>query len=212
MCVSPSQVCVCVSLSAAYKMTSWSIKDASMEIWKVATHPPDIHKRWKARLIVCLSMLVLAFVGLIIMNLHAKTYWFYSRIMAALYAILSIWLFWYLNRGQHKVTRSTIWHQLLHWIGLLFAIYLISIFVSTGVMGTTQAGLVTLTLLALTIFLAGVYTDISFILIGITLAIFAACAALIEAYLSVFMIPVILISAFIIFLIIHHEKRKAEKA
>lgn len=165
------------------------------------------HKRWKARLYVCLTMLVLAFIGLIIMDLHSKTYWLYSRIMAVLYAILSLWLFWYLHRGEHKVHASTIWHQMLHWLGLLLAVYLTSIFVSTGVMGTTQAGLVTLTLLALTIFLAGVYTDTSFMLIGITLAIFAAGAALIEAYLSALMIPVILVAALVIYIMLHREKR-----
>jgi len=166
------------------------------------------HKRWKARLFVSIAMLALAFLGLIIMDLHAKTYWLYSRIMAVTYAALSIWLFWYLNRGEHKVHTSTIWHQILHWIGLLLTVYLISIFVSTGVMGSTQAGLVTLTVLALTIFLAGVYTDTSFILIGITLAIFAAGAALIEAYLSALMIPVILIAALVIYIMLHRGKHK----
>jgi len=164
------------------------------------------HKRWKARLFVCITMLALAFVGLIIMDLHTKAYWLYSRIMAGLYAILSLWLFWYLHRGEHKIHGSTIWHQMLHWLGLLLAVYLTSIFVSTGIMGTTQAGLVTLTLLALTIFLAGVYTDTSFMLIGITLAVFAAGAALVEAYLSALMIPVILVAALVIYIMLHREK------
>ena len=165
------------------------------------------HRRWKARLFVCIAMLTLAFIGLLVMDLHPKGYWVYSRIMASLYALLSLWLFWYLNRGEHKVHGSTIWHQMLHWLGLLLAVYLTSIFVSTGVMGSMQAGLVTLTLLALTTFLAGVYTDVFFILIGITLAIFAAGAALIEAYLSALMIPVILIAALVIYIMLHREKK-----
>ena len=167
------------------------------------------HKRWKARLLVCLLMLTLAFVGLVVMDLHPNGYWLYSQIMAALYAMLSLWLFWYLHRGQHKVHGSTIWHQMLHWLGLLLVVYLTSIFVSTGVMGSTQAGLVTLTLLALTIFLAGVYTDTSFMLIGITLAIFAAGAAMIQAYLSALMIPVILVAALVIYIMLHREKRRS---
>jgi len=169
------------------------------------------HKRWKARLLVCLLMLALAFIGLVVMDLHPNGYWIYSRIMAGLYAILSLWLFWYLHRGQHKVHGSTIWHQMLHWLGLLLAVYLTSIFVSTGVMGSTQAGLVTLTLLSLTIFLAGVYTDTSFMLIGITLAVFAAGAAMIQAYLSALMIPVILVAALVIYIMLHREKRRSNK-
>lgn len=165
-------------------------------------------KRWRARLIVSLTMLGLALVSLIVMDLHPRSYWVFSQIMAGLYAILSLWLFWYLHRGEHKVHTSTLWHQLLHWIGLLLAVYITSIFVSTGVMASLQAGLMTLTLLALTIFLAGVYTDTSFIFIGITLAIFAAGAALIQAYLSALMIPVILVAALIIYVLLHREKKQ----
>jgi len=164
-------------------------------------------KRWKARLFVCAAMLALAFIGLIIMDLHSKAYWEYTRIMAGSYAMLSLWLFWYLHRGEHKIHGSTIWHQMLHWLGLLLAVYLMSIFISTGVMGTTQAGLATLTLLSLTIFLAGVYTDTAFMLIGITLAIFAAGAALIEAYLSALMIPVILVAGLAIYIMLRREKQ-----
>ena len=130
--------------------------------------------------------------------------------MAGLYALLSLWLFWYLHRGEHKVHGGTIWHQLLHWLGLLLAVYITSIFVRTGVMASLQAGLMTLTLLALTIFLAGIYTDTSFMLIGITLAIFAASAALLQAYLSALMIPVILLAALVIFVILHREKKRPQ--
>lgn len=165
-------------------------------------------KRWKARLFVSLTMLALAAIGLVVMDLHARSYWVFSQIMAGLYAALCIWLFWYLNRGEHKVHGSTIWHQILHWAGLLLAVYITSIFVQTGVMASVQAGLMTLTLLALTIFLSGVYTDASFILIGITLAIFAVGAALAQAYLSALMIPVILIAAIVIYIMIHREKKQ----
>lgn len=180
---------------------------ASKSEWRV-----HLNKRWKARVFVSLAMLVLAFIGLIIMNIHATSYWIYSCIMAVLFALLSLWLFWYLNRGEHKVSTSTIWHQLLHWVGLMFAIYIVSLFVGTGIMGTMQAGLVTLLLLALTIFIVGIYTDLSFVLIGITLAIFAAAAAMIEAYLSVFMIPILIAAAIIIVFIIQHQHRKAKQS
>lgn len=159
-----------------------------------------------------MTMLLLALIGLLIMDLHPKSYWLYSRLMALIYALLSIGLFWYLSRGTHKVNRVTLWHQLLHWLGLIISIYLVSIFVDTGIMGSTEAGLVTLTLLALTVFLAGVYTHFSFMLIGLTLGVFAAAAALIEAYLSALMIPLILIVAAIIYFFAHHEKSKVNES
>lgn len=168
-------------------------------------------RQWKARLIVSLAMLAFAAVGLIIMDLHPKGYWLYSQVMAVSYAGMSIWLFWYLHRGEQSVSGSTIWHQLLHWVGLLLAVYITSIFVSTGVMASVQAGLMTLTLLALTIFLAGVYTDSSFLLIGVALAVFAAGAALIQAYLSALMIPIFILTALVIFIMVHRDKKQPKE-
>ncbi len=171
-----------------------------------------LNRLWKARLFVCFIMLALAFIGLIIMDLHSSGYWVYSRIMALSYAILSIWLFWYCHRGEHKIHTSTFWHQLLHWLGLMLAIYITSLFVDSGVMGSVQAGLVTLILLALAVFLAGVYTSAAFMFIGVTLMVFAGAASYVEAYLSVMMIPLFLVVAGIVYLIMLYEKRKAKKS
>ena len=153
-------------------------------------------------------MLVLAFIGLILMNIHSRAYWFYSEIMAVLYAVLTLGLFWYLNRGQHKSVRSTLWHQLLHWSGLIGAIYIITIFVNTGIVGATQAGLITLLLIALTVFLCGVYSDPAFLLVGVVLAIFAGAAVMISTYLSIIMLPVVLLAAILIYFITRHQKKK----
>lgn len=142
------------------------------------------------------------------MDMHPRSYWLYSRLMAIVFAFLSISMFWYTHRGQHRNITSMILHQMLHWLGLLLSIYLVDVFVNSGIIGTTAAGLITLTLLALATYLSGVYSNPSFMLIGIVLGLFAAGAALIQAYLSVVMIPVILITAVIIYLLSRHEKRK----
>lgn len=170
-----------------------------------------MRKRWKARLMVCGIMLVLAFISLILMDIHSNGYWLYSQILSAVYAILSIWLFWYLNRGTNKFGSSTIFHQIFHWIGLLAALYLVDMFVRAGILASLPAGIVTITMLALTVYLVGIYSDITFVMIGITLAIFAYCLAYIQNDLTVIMIPVILVIAAIIFIILHRERRKAEK-
>ena len=121
------------------------------------------HKIWKARLIISIIMLVLALIGLIIIDMHSHSYWFYTQVMSCIYAILSLWLFWYVHYKQQALKVATIWHQILHWLGTLLLIYLTSLFINTGMMGTTQAGLMTLSMLALSIFLCGVYTDLSLI-------------------------------------------------
>lgn len=185
------------------------LKEESKKVFYDEHH--HIRKRWKARLVVCALMLALAFISLVLVDIHSKGYWLYSQTLAVIYAVLSIWLFWYLNRGDGKFTHSTIWHQILHWIGLLGALYLVHVFVTAGIISSLAAGVVTITMLALTIYLVGIYSDIAFVLIGVTLAIFAYCLAYVQSYLSIIMIPVILVAGFIIFMVVHRDRRKAEK-
>ncbi len=166
-------------------------------------------KHFKARIFVFGAMLVMGFIGLVIMDLHHKSFWLYAQITSVVFALLSIWLYWYIDRTSETEMIATIWHQILHWVGLLILIYLTTFFVSTGIMGTTQAGLMSITLLALSVFLAGVYTDPMFLLIGITLGIFAVGAAMVQAYLSVIMVPVIIVVAIAIYVILHIQHRRA---
>ena len=72
----------------------------------------------------------------------------------------------------------------------------------------TTTGDVVLSALALTLYLAGIYTDTTFMLIGLVLALMAAGTILIAAYLWLVMIPVIVIVALIIFVIVTRDKRK----
>lgn len=185
------------------------LKEESENVFYDNDH--HIRKKWKARLVVSGLMLILAFISLVLVDIHSKAYWFFSQALAVIYALLSIWLFWYLNRGEKKFTRSTIWHQILHWIGLLVALYLVDVFVQSGIMSALTAGVVTITMLALTLYLAGLYSDIAFVLIGITLAICAYVLAYVQTYLSIIMIPVIIVAAIIIFAVVHRDRRKAER-
>ena len=87
---------------------------------------------------------------------------------------------------------TTLWHECVHWLGLVLAVYLISVFVKIGLMGRFEAGLVVLVLLALTTFIAGIYLEPTFFVIGIFLGLFALTAALLAEYLYVIMIPLTL--------------------
>lgn len=165
--------------------------------------------RWKARFVVSLIMLALAFVSLIIMGLH-KAHWVFTCIMASADAVLSIWLVWYVRRNQESDTKFTgnLWHMVLHWIGLIAVMYLIAVFINRGVISHTQASLFVLLVLALTLYIAGIYTDTIFMLIGLMLTLMVAGVVLITAYLWLVMIPIIVIVAFIIFLIVTRDRRK----
>lgn len=162
------------------------------------------------RLTIGLIMLGIAFIGLIIMNIHSHTFWVYTRIMAFVYAILSLTLYILLDRTTKKKFRTTIWLQLIQWLGLLGTLYVVNVFVNSGMMSGMQAGLTTLLLLALTLFLAGIYSDIMFIFIGVSLAIFAVVTASVESHLWLIMIPILLIAAGGIFVIINLEKQKTK--
>ncbi|QVL56278.1 MAG: hypothetical protein KFB95_03515 [Simkaniaceae bacterium] len=148
------------------------------------------HHHWKMRLMVAIIMLGLSFVGLIISDLWTNGAWDYWRWMVPIFAVLCLFLSWYLRHKQRVMSTTTIWHELVQWFGLALAVYLVSIFVSIGLMGRFEAGLIVLTLLALNTFITGIYVEPTFFVIGILLGLFAAAAAVLAEYLYSVMLPI----------------------
>jgi hypothetical protein len=167
---------------------------------------------WRVRTIVGLLMLILSFVGLIITDTTKDEAWYYWRAMTPIYALLSIILSWYLRGTAVYTFKTEIWQEILHWIGLLLAVYIVSTFVSIGLIGKFEAGLTVLVLLAIATFLAGIYHDIIFMIVGIILGIFSLAAAILNQYLYTLMLPVTLVAAtvmvFIIYKNLHHSNVK----
>lgn len=153
---------------------------------------------WQARLIVALLMLLLAFLGMITTDVHATGGWQYWKWMVPAYAILALWLSWYIRRKTSVVSPVTLWHELLHWIGLGLAVFLVSSFVSLGALSRFIAGLFDLTLISLAVFLAGIYIEKTFLFIGLILGIFAYLAAFIVQYLYAFLIPILIFGILLI--------------
>ena len=167
------------------------------------------HQQLKARLIIFFIMLILGFAGLFMINLHGKAFLLYSQVMAIMYAFLCIGLHTYIERFSFTGIIATLWHQLLHWIGLLILIYLMSFLVGAGAIKTSQAGFINLLLLAFSVFIAGVYTDPVFMLIGMMLTVFAAGSAMVQAHLWLIMIPLLIIIAVIIYLILYIQRKRS---
>lgn len=165
---------------------------------------------WKARLVVCLLLLLFSVIGLIFTDISPKSAWNYWRVMVPIFAVLCLWLSWYLRRKNYSTVNftHTFWQEILHWIALMVAVYLIMLLVDDGLMGRLEAGLVVLILLAFSIFVAGIYIDVSFMWIGIVLGIFVALASFVTAYLSIIMIPVAIIAAVVIFFLIRRAHSK----
>ncbi len=172
---------------------------------KVHKHP------WKARLFVALFMLLMAFSGLVVSDVKQDGAWTYWRIMVPCFALICLWLSWYLRRsGKHPLSPVKIWHEMLHWLALIICVYLVSMFVQMGVMGKVDASLVVMTLLALTTFIAGIYVEATFMVIGIALGLFALGAALAIAYLYTVMLPITIVIAIILVWMIHRSRKKHE--
>lgn len=167
---------------------------------------------WKARLGVGLTMLLLAFLGIAITDVHKTGGWDYWKWMVPVYAILALWLSWYVKRQAQTVSPITVWHELLHWSGLMLAVYISSFYVHLGTISRFNAGLFDLTLISLGVFLAGIYIEKTFLLIGIVLGLFAMVMAFFIQYLYAFIIPVVIGAAIIVGVMVwsSHKKTKAQ--
>lgn len=171
----------------------------------VQAHPKH---PFRARAIVALIMLALSFIGLVITDIKrqgALTYW---QVMVPVFAILCLGLSVYIRQTVDVIRPISIWHEVLHWIGLGGSVCLVWFYVHIGTIGRFEAGLFVLTLLALTTFLVGIYVDYSFLIIGLMLGFFAAAAAFVEEYLFSIMLPLtIVVGAGLYFFIRMRHKR-----
>jgi len=154
------------------------------------------HNPWKARLTIGLIMLGMALISLIILQMHAAIYWFFCWAMAIIDAILCIG--WVMSSRNRHHYRAGILQQIFHWLGLIAVMYLLALLIDRGTVTQTEAGLFALTLLAFTLYLAGLYTDVIFTVIGITMGLMAAGMILVPSYLLLVMVPVFVIVGFFI--------------
>ncbi len=164
---------------------------------------------WRIRFSVALLMLLAAALGMVLTVLRQDGAWSYWEKAVIGFAIISLLYSLYLRRSHHIVTPLTIWHEILQWVGLLGTVYLVATFVKSGLIGRIAAGLEVVTLLALTTFTLGIYIDPSFLVLGLFLGGFTACAALLSEYLTSLTIPLILVAIGALYLILrlHHRKK-----
>ncbi|MEN9343397.1 MAG: hypothetical protein RLZZ453_184 [Chlamydiota bacterium] len=162
---------------------------------------------WKARLAVGLIMLMLALVGIIITDIHREGGWDYWRFVVPIYALLALGLSFYIKRTKETISPITLWHELLHWAGVIGAVLLVSYLVQLGTVGRFIAGIFQLIILGLGLFLAGIYIEVLFIVVGITLAGCALITAALIQYLYAIVVPLLIGAALfmIIFIWVSHR-------
>ena len=166
---------------------------------------------WRMRFLVTLVMILLSFIGLIVTDLQHQGSWIYWMCMVPIFAALCLWLSWYIRNKTEVLRFTSIWHELLHWVAMGGAGYVVAMYVDFGILGRFEAGLVILILLALTTFIAGIYTEKSLMVIGVLLGFFAIGAGFIEEYLYSIMLPITIAVAVILFFIIRYRKVKKKE-
>jgi len=170
------------------------------------THNPS--HPWIARLIVGGLMILLSFVGLVVSDLYTNGAWYYWRIIGPFFALMCVWLSWYLRKKEHSVSLVKIWHEILHWVALVAAVLLISGYVSMGIIGRFQAGLIVLTILAVTTFIAGIYIEKSYLAIGSAMGLIAAGGAFMQEHLYTTILPTVIVLLGAIWGFIYWQKKR----
>ncbi len=161
---------------------------------------------WKARLGVGITMLVLAFLGVLLTFFLGDGGWSYWTWIVPIYAVLVLGLSWFIRRD--KEISHPIWHELLHWFGLFVGVSLVILYVHLGIVSKNMGALFVLTLLAFSVFIAGVYVEKTFMLVGAVLAIFAMLVAYTAKFvLALFLLVLILAGAGIGYMVWHGHKK-----
>ena len=142
--------------------------------------------------IAFLALLMLAIGGMAVTDYSARSGLSYWLVVIPLFAAVSIFNGWRRASADGKKVGAVLLSQVLHWGALTLAVVLIYLLERTGRLNREDAGLVALLCLSLTTVLAGIHFDRRLAVLGILLAIGTACAALVEEFFWILLIPTLL--------------------
>lgn len=129
-----------------------------------------------------IALVVLSFVGFGIAGFSARGSFQYWLVVAPVFALISIYTAWTRARARGESAPGILKTQILHWLVLPIAVYLVYQLQVTGRLDKGDAGVVALLAIAITTFLAGVHFDWRLGLVGAALGIGAFGAAIVEEY------------------------------
>lgn len=165
---------------------------------------------WKVRLAVGNLILLLAFLGLVFTNLEHDKAWNYWLFATPVFAAICLWFSWYMRKKKLISPTMTIGQELLHWLGLLLSVFFISVLVYLGIIGKFPASLVVLILLGLTIYIAGVYIELTLIPIALLIWVFTVLVAILQVYVFIIIVPLTIVAAGFIFWLYHRHKQQKQ--
>ncbi len=159
----------------------------------------------QVRIAIVFAMLAAMVCILVAISMSAFAYWVSACVMTGMDAVLCLaWVGYLQYCGKTSMTAS-IGQVGLHWVGAILTIAMIAFFLYHHVLTIKQAGVVTLLVLGLTLYLVGIYSEILFILIGVLLGIFAMTAAFSLLYVWCVMIPLIILTAVLTVMMVTRE-------
>lgn len=142
---------------------------------------------------------VLVMIGMFLTNVNHLRARFYWSAMFPIFGIISIW-HELLTPGRPAAAEwKLILRQMLHWLGPIVAVRIIFLQLARGQMDADAVALVTLVILAVTCFMAGVHLDHSFYWVSAVLAFAAVIGTEVEAYLWMLAVVAILAIAITVF-------------
>ena len=155
---------------------------------------------------------MLVMIGLFLTNvshLHARYYW---SAMFPIFAIVSLWHELVGPNSNPGPLWKRVLRQVLHWLGPIVAVQIIFLQLARGQMDADSVALVTLVILAVTCFMAGVHMDHSFYWVSAALAFAAVVGTEVEAYLWMLAAIAIIAIAITVFAAVALRRRTTQPA
>lgn len=154
---------------------------------------PKATRKLGAEELIFGGLLLLSMGGTAIADFSSRGGLNYWLAMVPIFAAASIFVGWSRARASGQSVARLLRNQALHWTTLALAVYLVYMLQQTGRLNRDDAGLVALLALALTTMLAGVHFDWRMLVLGGLLAVIAVCAAFVEEFFWMLMIPTLLV-------------------
>ena len=156
-------------------------------------------QRLPSEKIVFAGLLVLSIGGIAIADFSVRFGLYYWLVMVPIFAGASLFTGWTRARDRGESIHQILWRQALHWLALALAVYLVFMLEQTGRLNREDAGLVALLALSLTTLLAGVHFDWRLMLLGGLLGVTAACAAFVEEFFWILLLPAVVAGGIALF-------------
>ena len=171
----------------------------------------DFFHYGKTRLLVALILMAVAFWGVMLNEIASETAWRYWKVASLFFAAVCLGLNTFLRTKENVPFFSSFFHDILHWLGFLLAVFLLSLMVDLGIIGSYVSSLVLLLLLGLCCYLAGIYQDITFVFIGIAFSCIAALLCFATMYLYPLVILICVLGVALLALFLHKKRKEKEK-